>query len=64
MALLTDNISYVQLPAIPNDLGFEAHARPVQGVQPQAQLYGPQLRAYVRLTPFVPSRMHVYLSLP
>jgi hypothetical protein len=52
MVLLIDNISYVQLPAIPNDLGFEAYARPVQGVQPQAQLYGPQrpqLGAYVRL---------------
>ncbi|KAH9970322.1 hypothetical protein BGW80DRAFT_1461436 [Lactifluus volemus] len=34
------------LPAIPNDLGFEAYARPVQGVQPQAQPYGPQLGAY------------------
>ncbi|KAH9970313.1 hypothetical protein BGW80DRAFT_1331937 [Lactifluus volemus] len=30
------------LPAIPNDLGFEAYARPVQGAQPQAQLNGPQ----------------------
>ncbi|KAH9956393.1 hypothetical protein BGW80DRAFT_255043 [Lactifluus volemus] len=33
------------LPAIPNDLGFEAYARPVQGVQPQARPYGPQLGA-------------------
>jgi hypothetical protein len=49
MILLTDNISYVQLPAIPADIGFQAHARPVQGVQPQAQLYGPQLGPYVRL---------------
>jgi hypothetical protein len=49
MALLTDNTSYVQLPAIPNDLGFDAYARPVQGVQPQARRYdpqGPQLGAY------------------
>jgi hypothetical protein len=60
-------IHHVQPPAIPNDLGFEAYARPVQAVQPQAQFYGqqgPQLGAYVRFKPFFPPRMHVYLSLP
>jgi hypothetical protein len=36
------------LHAIPNDRGFDAYARPVQSVQPQAQFYGPQLGAYVR----------------
>jgi hypothetical protein len=49
MALLADNTSYIQLPAIPNDLGLEAHPRPVQDVQPRAQLYGPQRGDYVRL---------------
>jgi hypothetical protein len=49
MVLFTDNTSYVQRPAIPNGLGFDAYARPVHGVQPQARLYdpqGPQLGAY------------------